>query len=373
MACFFDVKKCFDFIDHKSLLKKLAYYGFRNVSHKWFTNYLHLRKQYVASNGRQSSHLSVSTGVPQGSALGPLLFLIFINDFPQHIKHSSCNMFADDCCVYLTGKSLNETKSLFQNSVNDACKWYKTNHLPINTDKSLCMLAGSEHMLNRLDEHSKSLKINIDNVNLKQVSDLPYLGINLDDTLKWNKHILQLCSNISRTLGLLSRLRKVLNKDTLKLLYFSIILPKFDYAISVWGYCSNTNQKLIVRLQHRAARIVTNNWDFINVRGNDLVKELGWQTVEERRNYFTAMLLYKCINGAAPRRLIDELVMTTDTHEINTRSTTNGSLQVPEPNYELFRNSLLYQGSSLWNSLPSLLRNAPDILSFKKLYKSHFF
>ena len=281
-------------------------------------------------------------------------------------------MFADDCCVYLTGKYLNETKALFQNSVNDACRWYNTNHLPINIDISLCMLAGSEHMQNRLDDSSRSLDIKIDGVNLKQVSKLPYLGIELDDALKWNKHILQLCSNISRKLGLLSRLRKFLNKDTLQLLYFSLIQPKFDYAISVWGYCSNTNQKLIVRLQHRAARIITNNMDYINIRGNDLVKELGWQTIEQRRNYFTAMLMYKCMNGAAPHRLIDELVMTCDTHELTTRSATNGSLQIPKPNNELFRNSLLYQGSLLWNSLPPEIQNAPDILSFKKLYKSRF-
>ena len=149
--------------------------------------------------------------------------------------------------------------------------------------------------------------------NLKQVSDLPYLGINLDDTLKWNKHILELCSNISKKLGFLRRLRKVLSKDTLKLLYVSIIQPKFDYAISVWGYCSSINQKLVVRLQHRAARIITNNMDYINVRGEDLVKQLGWQTIEKRRDYFMAMLMYKCIGDAAHRRLIDGPVMTSDT------------------------------------------------------------
>ena len=82
--------------------------------------------------------------------------------------------------------------------------------------------------------------------------------------------------------------------------------------------------------------------------------------------------MFKCMNGAAPHRLIDELVMTCDTHELTTRSATNGSLQIPKPNNELFRNSLLYQGSLLWNSLPPEIQNAPDILSFKKLYKSHF-
>ena len=137
MACFFDVKKCFDAIDHKLLLEKLSFYGFKDASHKWFSNYLNSRKQFVACNGRASSQMNVETGVPQGSALGPLLFLIFINDFPQHVKHSSSNMFADDCCVYITGKPLEKTKDHFQDSLETAFEEFKNIHLPINTEKSL--------------------------------------------------------------------------------------------------------------------------------------------------------------------------------------------------------------------------------------------
>ena len=139
MACFIDVQKCFDSINHNILLEKLAHYGFTKSSNKWFSNYLFKRKQFVASNGKSSNNMNVSTGVPQGSALGPLLFLIFINDFPQNIRNSSSNMFADDCCVYISGRSFETTKTKFKESVNDASDWYTYNNLPVNTNKSFCI------------------------------------------------------------------------------------------------------------------------------------------------------------------------------------------------------------------------------------------
>ena len=373
MACFFDVMKCFDSINHKILLQKLEYYGFKNMSLQWVTNYLHMRKQFVSCNGKASSYQNVSTGVPQGSALGPLLFIIFINDLPQNIRSSSSNMFADDNCVYTTGKSPDEMIPVFQNSIQEANRWYLNNNLPVNYDKSMWMLSASESSLNRLADEPTSFNVTINGHNLNQVSDTPYLGIHVDRSLKWNIHILKLCKDVARRLGLLNRLRKCIDKSALNYLYMTIIQPKLDYAISVWGYCSNIYKDLVVRLQHRAARIVCGNMDYINVRGADLMNELGWQTIDTRRDYFTAMLMYKIVNEIAPKRLIDTFVLTRDTHDVPTRSSANGDLQIPQPNYEIFRNSLKYQGTILWNGLPCHIRNAPDIVIFKRMYKDEYF
>ena len=172
---------------------------------------------------------------------------------------------------------------------------------------------------------------------------------------------------------MLNRIRRFTDKPTLNYLYLTLIQPRLDYAISVWGYCSTSYKDLLVRLQHRAARIVCNNMDYINVRGGDLMNELGWQTIDKRRDYFTAMLMYKIVNSAAPKRLTDSIVFTRDTHDLPTRSSANGSLQVPQPNYEIFRNSLKYQGTTLWNSLLPHIRNAPDIVVFKRMYKDEYF
>ena len=373
LACFFDVMKCFDSINHNILLQKLEYYGFKDFSHKWVTNYLSERQQMVSCDGKQSSRSYVRTGVPQGSALGPLLFIIFINDFPQNISNSLSNMFADDCCIYTFGKDLELIKNKFQKSVTEANKWYNNNNLPVNIPKSMCMLSIPDHVLNRLNDGQKSLDTKLNNDSLKQVTSTPYLGVQVDSSLKWNDHVLKLCKKVSGKLSLLNRLRKFTDTNTLLSLYNAIIQPNIDYAISVWGYTSSLNRSMITRLQHRAARIIYGNHDYINVRGGDLANQLGLQSIEIRRNYFTATLMYKIMNGIAPERLINLFIHSKDTHEITTRSTVNNDLQVPEPNFEFYRNSFKYQGSKLWNSLHPQMKLAPDIDAFKKLYKRRYF
>ena len=135
----------------------------------------------------------------------------------------------------------------------------------------------------------------------------PYLGVHVDPHLKWDGHILNLCKKISQKLAVLCRLRKVLSKRMLCQQYLLCIQPCIDYAISVWGSCSKQNKAVISQLQHRAARIVNENFYFINVRGTDLLKELGWQSLNLRRNYYTTTPMYKCINEVGPIRLINEV------------------------------------------------------------------
>ena len=373
LACFFDVMKCFDSINHDILLQKLSLYGFKDMPLQWFTNYLQRRQQFVTSNGKKPSLQYLSTGVPQGSALGPLLFIIFINDFPQNIKQSLSNMFADDCCIYNSGKNLNETKHIFQDSVNEANGWYTNNNLPINIPKSMCMLSAPAHVLNRLDDEEKSLNILLNNETLSQVTHTPYLGITVDSALNWNSHVMKLCKKVSSKLALLNRLRKFIDKHTLLSIYNSIIQPNIDYAISVWGYSSKSNKELITRLQHRAARIICGNMDYINVTGGDLVKQLGLQSIDNHRNYFTAILMYKVANEVAPHRLNDSFVNTKDTHDIETRSSATNNFQVPEPNFEFYRNCPKYQSTLLWNSLTPQLKVAPSIDTFKRLHKKMYF
>ena len=213
----------------------------------------------------------------------------------------------------------------------------------------------------------------LDDEILNHVNVSPYLGIHIDNVLKWNAQIQKLCKNLNRNVSLLSRVRKYFNKDNLEKLYIATIQPCIDYAISIWGFCSESNKTHIRRFQHRAARIVSNNFDYVNVRGHDLLEQLGWQTLEQRRDYFVSTLMYRCVNEEAPARLIDELVMTADTHDRITRLTNADTIHVPQPNCELFRNSFKYRGAVLWNDLPFELKQAADSSAFKYLYKRKYF
>ena len=282
-------------------------------------------------------------------------------------------MFADDCCIYNSGNDLPTTKHKFQNSVEDANLWYTNNNLPLNLDKSYCMLSASEYMLRRLSTDDKTIDISVNGVKIKQVLSVKHLGVILDNELKWTDNVQKMCSKISKKLGLLNRLRKFLDRDILRYLYNSIIQADIDYAITVWGFSSKSNLALVSRLQHRAARIISGNMNYIDFRGDDIMREVGIQDVITRRHYFLSTMMYKIVNDIAPIHLRNKFTYTRDTHDVHTRAAGSDTLQIPDVHYEKFRSSLKYQGSLLWNSLPAGLKSASSVDSFKSCYKKLYF
>ena len=140
MTAFIDLSKCFDTIDHTILIKKLHMYGITGTTLKWFKHYLNSRKQCVTLKGLTSSYIDVIMGIPQGSILGPILFLLFINDFPSCINKCQCNIFADDAILYTQSSTLEEAQCELQTDLNNVIKWFNSNKLHVNTTKSSCMV-----------------------------------------------------------------------------------------------------------------------------------------------------------------------------------------------------------------------------------------
>ena len=196
--------------------------------------------------------------------------------------------------------------------------------------ESNCMLIATEGNLNRVALEERRLSLELSGITLELFQNTPYLGFQLEDKLRWYAYVQKLCRNASSKPAVLNRLRKVLNKTLLCKQYISCIQPCIDYAVSVWGSCSEQTKDLICRLQRRTARIITGNFEIINTRGADLMKDLGWQTLDISRDYFLSTLTYKCIKGNAPVRLTNEHIMAADTHDCNTRASTRGVLQVPK-------------------------------------------
>ena len=180
--------------------KKLSLYGIQGTELVWFNDYLKDRQQFVSLNGEIYSPQMIKTGVPQGSALGPFLFLIFINDLPQHITNGHSNIFADDSVIYTMGKSVNETRRIMQESVLKAGKWFNNNNLPVNLLKTICMLTSHSSNLNKMADADNILNLSLHDAPLSQVTDCPYLWIQLDQCLKWDAHVLNLCKKVASKL-----------------------------------------------------------------------------------------------------------------------------------------------------------------------------
>ena len=355
---------------YKTLLQKLGYYGIYNNEIKWFTDYLSCRTQSVFCNGKLSEPAEIGIGVPQGSILGPILFLLYINDISQHIN-GNCNLYADDIAIYTSGITIYDTNNLLQKCVDQAMAWYKNNNLVINTNKSNVMLIGSQQKMTR--EAREALSITAQDIQLSRVSTARYLGVTVDDTLSWNQHTHSLCLSLSHKIRVLGRVSKFGTKDLLDTMYRTSIQPVMDYACTVWANSSVTNNNLIHRIQKRAARIVLNNFDFINVRGQDLVESLKWQTLTERKQYFLATLMYKAIHGDAPQYMCNQLTMACEYHNRDTRYSSSMNVHVPKPKHESLRNSFQYSGAVAWNQLPMFLKESSTLEGFKKGYKKHYF
>ncbi len=243
---FIDLRKAFDTLDVDVLLVKLPSFGITGIEHQWFRNYFTGRSPSVIVSGHLSNPLPVTMGVPQGSILGPLLFLLFLNDLPAVMKTCTTNIFADDKEIKDTCKP--EDQSTLENNINSDLSrlksYFDTNRLSINVTKCEFMQIGTYQSIAKMP----NLMIHINNEPFKKVSITKYLGMYIDENLKWDEHINVMISKISTKIGILRSLRRIVPIDTLKLLYNAIILPHSDYSDMVYDSASETSKLRLQKL-----------------------------------------------------------------------------------------------------------------------------
>ena len=183
------------------MLLKLQYFGVHGTELRWFESYLSGRTQAVSLNGKLSKPGQVSIGIPQGGVLGPVLFLLFINDITQSVNAGTCNIFADDVAIYTSCKTVEDAESQLQICINEIYRWYENNRLKINADKTNVMIVSS-----RTKGIHKELNVKLNDTKLKQVNSARYLGVIIDCHLTWDEHVKQLCKNVAYKIFSLRRL-----------------------------------------------------------------------------------------------------------------------------------------------------------------------
>lgn len=347
-----DFSKAFDVVPHKRLTNKLHAYGVRGNTLNWVSSFLSNRQQRVHINGACSNWAPVLSGVPQGTVLGPLLFLLYINDIVRDID---CNirLFADDCIIYKEINSITDC-TILQNDLNKLQKWQQTWLMKFNIEK--CNII---HITNR-----KTNKIvyqySMNGNTLKETNKCTYLGISIENNLKWNTHVSNTIHKANNVLGLLRRNIGSCSPETKTVAYNTLVRPCLEYATSAWDPHLKSHNDRIEMVQRRAARFVKS--DFRRTTSvSAILRDLKWPTLESRRTLNRFKIFHNSINGF--------LAVPTDDLRISNRTTRHntGSSKVftaISTSCDAYKYSFFPRTIRDWNGLNDETRNMSSIGSF---------
>jgi hypothetical protein len=352
---FIDFKKAFDVIDHDLLIRKLSLYRFSVSTLKFINSYLTNRQQCVIANTTTSALKTLKYGVPQGSVLGPLLFTLYINDLPLHIQADS-ELFADDTTIHTSNVSIKQLIPSLQESAYTLNKWTEQNHMAIHPQKTKFMLITTRQKRQNL--RLKLPPININNQIIDEVNDHKVLGVTVDNNLSWSEHVSVLSKNISQKVYQLSKIKHYLDLHSRKLFFLAYIQSSIDYASTIWGSASAKTIKPLLSLHKRALKFVLNKTNSLT---NVDYKQSNILPLDKRLVYNKGVMMHRIMTGQAPPSLI---------HTFSTNGNRNArKLNIPLPRIDLYKSSLTYSGSLLWNLLPMSIKQ----LQNDKTFKTHYF
>jgi hypothetical protein len=296
---FLDISKAFDRVWHKGLLHKLKQLGVKGPLLKWFQDYLKDRFQRVIINGQFSDWIKLLFGVPQGSVLGPLLFLVFIDDIVRSIDNCKIRMFADDTCLFITVDNRAEAAALVTVDLHGISTWANTWLVDFSAGKTKEMVISNKE---NLDQHPP---IEFNEHIIDKVDTHKHLGVTLSGDLRWSSHIDTLVRSSSRKLDLMRSLKYKLDRRSLETIYMSFVRPSLEYGDCLWGGAYEVDLNKLDDIQIEAMRIVTGATAKSNI--NSLYCDTKWQTLDERRKNRSLTMKYKIIHGFAPSYLYELL------------------------------------------------------------------
>jgi len=359
-SLFLDLSKAFDCCDHEILLDKLYRYGIRGVSHKLFSNFLHIKMQCTKIGAFKSSYKRISGGVPQGSVISPLLFLIYINDIAKaSLFHTA--LFADDINLHMSNSRFNVLQTTVNLELCNIDNWLRSNKLSLNYNKTNFML------LNSQKHNPASFKVIKNNHSISPVDKLKYLGVLLDNKLSWKPHVQKVKTQLSGACGVLAKLKYYTTQSVLKVVYNSLIHPYLNYSILNWGRASSATIQLLIKLQKKAIQII---------------KPTNTNCPEESFQHLNILSLPKiytlsvgkfmhCYHNKLLLNHFDEyFIPLSSIHSQSTRLPTSNNPFLPRVNSSSGKCSLTFVGPKVWSSKPSDIKSSTT-LTFKWKLKKH--
>lgn len=351
-----DLTKAFDSIDHTLLLRKLSSLGIQRKELNWFSEYLSGRSQRVCIESTYSEWANITKGVPQGSILGPLLFLIFVNDLPDVVTKCSINLYADDTTIYYSDRDPVKVQSVLNTDLDLIANWIKINGLPINVAKTQFMILSRRAM----KPENSSIKIELQGTEITKTDTIKYLGLLIDSNLSWKSHTDYVRRKSLAAIACIRRFSRYLPVLTRKILFSSLVLPHLDYCSVVWHSCNSSISQKVEQVQNYGMRVILGKPPL--TRSSPLRQQLNWTTLHQRCHSNMLCQVHRCTLKLAPNYLSSKFMFNSSMYT-NTRGAIN--LHINQPKSEFYRSSFEYQGAFHYNRLPLNVRLKPNIPSFR--------
>ena len=360
LAVFCDLSKAFDTVQHDILLHKLEHYGVRGITLEWFRNYPYHRKMFTSFRNSKSNDTDVVCGVPQGSILGPLLFLIYINDLTNCLTNSKSVLFADDTTMYISNKC---TKLLFQEAnvdVSNLRNWFHANKLSLNSNKTKYVLFRNKKM-----KYNDELSLTIGNEIISRETFTTFLGMRIDEFLNWDEHVTYIHKKLSSALYILRSSKNYLSYSNLRLLYYALFEPHLKYGILLWSNTSCKNVGSLFKMQKKAIRII--NKARYNDPSSNLFKKSKILKLEDIVSMSHYEFMFKYTRNLVPLGIANLFSVNSDIHQYNTRQKSHP--HVNKSVTALAKNSFIHKAPIIYQNLPVCIKTKPTIVSFRKQLK----
>ena len=366
---FIDLKKAFDTVNHDILINKLEHYGVRGNGLNWFSSYLSNRSQFVTLNNTNSDTKHITCGVPQGSVLGPLLFLIYINDLPNISNKMKFFLFADDTNIFFEASDLNVIQYTVNNELKKLSFWLNANRLALNIAKTNFVIFAP------INKPKQNVTLLINKQAISQNNYVKYLGVLIDSKLSFSNHISTILKKTSRAIGIMYKIRNFVTRPILISIYYSLIYPFLIYAIPVWGVANEIYMKPLHILQKKVVRLITFNDEILRPAGPlihsaPIFNELQIITIYDIFKAQTTKFVYECINYISPPQFLGYYEHVPAHH--NTMASRNNNLKIPFARTTTYGlNSIKNIGARIWNKIPVDIHNAASVKSFSKNLKKY--
>jgi hypothetical protein len=314
----------------------------------------------VCINDIASEIQTVKCGVPQGSILGPLLFIIYINDIINVSSLVNMILFADDTNIFISGNHIDDIVDTMNNELNKLSKWFKLNKLSLNVKKNNFIIFRSKNKkLKQIPE------IKIDNTKIDQVSCTKFLGVIINETLTWCDHIKLIRQKVCKSIGIIRHIKKNMPCDVLRMLYFTLINPYYDYCNLVWGIGNTTALNNLYLTQKRAIRVITSSsW---NSHTEPLKKKMNILKLHDLNKLLIASFMYKIHVGLLPAYFIGMFKMNYDVHSYNTRQKNN--YHITRHRINLMKRTVRIAGPLVWNAINIDITKTPSLNAFKNKFR----